>query len=104
MPAVSRSLTSAIKKFWPSIRPRFKSMSARLLDLEQKMKNFPSARLTGLLLMLCLCGSLSPARAQNMMAGDDAWGLGYLDDVLPEMLAQTQACEMPAMTRFFDVL
>lgn len=66
------------------------------------MSNRAKATSTGLLLMLLGSTWLSPARAQT--APDEAWGLSYLDSVLPTMLDHSQACNVAASPRFFEVL
>lgn len=69
------------------------------------MTNFAEGiKLTGLLLWLMLGAWLSPASAVNTPPADEAWALGYLDSVLPEMLTRSQACTVPAAPRFFEAL
>ena len=68
------------------------------------MKNIPErCKHAGLLLLLIYCICLPPALAQSASPADEAWGLGYLDAVLPEMLELSTACDMPAPPRFFEV-
>lgn len=55
-------------------------------------------------LVLILSVWMQPALAQNPSTADEAWGMAYLDAVLPKMLSHSQACFVPASPRFFEVL